>query len=76
MVEYFDRLDFDKIDQLRDLVGGELSWRQNFPRLSTEQKERVGEIVFGEPVKNVHVTFEFNNYTGFDIPVIHAKEVK
>lgn len=75
MIEYFDRLDWDKIDQLREICGGELGWKRKFPRLSKEDKLKFGEIVFGEPVKNVYITHELNVATRYEIPIIHAEEL-
>ena len=67
MVEYLDRLDWDKKAQLRFICGGELGWKQRFPRLSKEDKAR-----FGEKVKSIKITTERNIATGYDIPVITA----
>lgn len=75
MVEYQDRLGMDKTKKLREICGGELGWKRRFPRLSKEDKARFGEIVFGEPVKNIRVTTEKNVATGYDIPVITAEAI-
>lgn len=76
MIEYFDRLGWDKIDQLREICGGELGWKRKFPHLPEADKLKFGKIVFGETVKNVQVDAERNVATGYDIPIIFADEVE
>lgn len=73
-VEYFDRLPYDKIQQLRAVIGtGELNWQGKFPRLPLATKLEVGRITFGCEVKNVTMKFERNVSNGFNIPVIIAE---
>jgi hypothetical protein len=73
MVEYFDRLPWDKIKKLREIAGGELNWHKTVPRLSHEQKAEFGRIVFGKDVNGLRIEQERNVATGYDIPVIIAK---
>ena len=73
-VEYLDRLSYEKIEQLRDVIGtGELNWQGTFSRLPLAKKLEVGHITFGCEVKNVTRKFERNVSNGFNIPVIIAE---
>lgn len=68
--EYFDRLSWNKIDALRELVGGELGWKQKHSSWSKSTRIKIGKIVFGD-VLIKDVTFEFEEgFNGWDIPVI------
>ncbi len=71
--EYFDRLPWDKINALREIMGGEMGWKNKFPRLSKSDKLKVGKITFGCDVKNVKMEFEENVSSGFDTPIIIAE---
>lgn len=74
--EYFDRLPYDKIEQLREVIGtGEMGWKSAFPELPENKKLIVGEVVFGKDVKikKVWMEFERNASTGYNIPVICAE---
>lgn len=75
MVEYFDRLPWDKIDKLRALAGGELNWHKSVSRLSPEDKAEFGRIVFGKDVKGLKIKQERNVATGYNIPIIIAREI-
>lgn len=73
-VEYFDRLPYDKIQQLRAVIGaGELGWQGVFHRLPLAKKLEVGRITFGCEVKNVTMKFERHVSNGFNVPVIIAE---
>ena len=73
-VEYLDRLPYEKIEQLRSVIGtGELNWQGAFSRLPLAKKLEVGRIAFGCEVKNVTMKFERNVRNGFNIPVIIAE---
>lgn len=69
-VVYFDRLEHEKISQLREIIGkGEMAWNNKLIQsLPKEKKEEVSEIVFGK-VCNFTVEVETNVATGFPIPV-------
>ena len=72
-VEYFDRLPYEKIEQLREVIGtGELAWQSAFPKLSPDKKLEVGRITFDREVKNVTMKFERNVSNDFNTPVIIA----
>ena len=72
--EYLDRLSYEKIEQLRVVIGiGELGWKNAFPRLPLDKKLEVGRIVFECEVKNVTMKFERNLSNGFDTPIIIAE---
>lgn len=72
--EYLDRLPYDKVEQLRTVIGtGELAWKDTFDRLPPDKKLEVGRITFGCDVKNVTMEFERNLSTGYDIPIIIAE---
>lgn len=76
MVEYADRLSYDKRFELRDVIGtGELNWFTAVPRLSLEKKQEIGRIVFGAnvTVKRPRVAKERNVATGYDIPIFHGE---
>lgn len=77
LVEYFDRLPYEKIQQLRAVIGtGELNWGGVFHRLPKEKKLEVGRITFGCEVKNVRMEFERSRANGFNIPVIIAEAAR
>lgn len=69
-VVYFDRLEYGKISQLREIIGkGEMAWNNKLIQsLPKEKKEKISEIVFGK-VCNFVVEVETNVATGFPIPV-------
>lgn len=75
-VVYFDRLPYEKIEELRATIGaGELNWRGAFPALPQRKKAEVGRIAFGCDVKKVTMQFERNVSNGFDVPIIIAEAV-
>jgi len=48
LVEYFDRLPYEKIEKLREIVGtGELGWKRKFPYIPQEKKVEFSNLVFG-----------------------------
>lgn len=69
-VVYFDRLEYEKINQLRKVIGkGEMAWNNRLIKsLPQETKNEISAIVFGE-VCNFKVEVEQNAATGFPIPV-------
>ena len=74
--EYLDRLPYEKLEQLRAVIGtSELGWSDKFPRLSQKKKLEVGRITFGCEVKNVTMKFECDAATGFDLPIIIADDI-
>lgn len=73
LVEYFDRLTYDKIDKLREIVGtGELNWKNRFPSVPVEKKLEFARVVFGCDAVKVWVESETDVCTGYPIPVIYA----
>lgn len=76
MAEYLDRLPYEKIEKLREVIGiGELAWKSRWRTISPEKKLEVGRVTFGREVKSVTMEFERDVSRGFDIPVIIAESV-
>lgn len=72
--EYFDRLSLAKINKLRDILGGELGWKQKVREneISKEEFLRIGKIVFEKECKRVWLEFEVSG-AGWEIPIIKAE---
>lgn len=74
--EYLDRLSFNKIERLREIIGtGELYWKDAWNRVPKKKKEEVAKVVFGANiiVKRVWIVHEKDLSTGHTIPVICAE---
>lgn len=62
---WFDRLAWEQIEQLREIVGdGTLGWGSVIDKLTDEQSIKIGKVVFGRDVGPVRIDLVKSNYGG------------